>query len=128
MIEDEMLLPKGLETSNLRSVIEEVMISDPKYWRKYYPGDQDQQKFKRKYSFSDRSRYYWPNEKIQTALQKLITNLERYPISLSLLSQFMPNQYTAVNEGVIENKVDEIILNKTQEVISLYARACNLSK
>lgn len=128
MIEDEMLLPKGLETSNLRSVIEEVMISDPKYWRKYYPGDQDQQKFKRKYSFSDRSRYYWPNEKIQTALQKLITNLERYPISLSLLSQFMPNQYTAVNEGIIENKVDEIILNKTQEVISLYARACNLSK
>ena len=128
MIEDEMLLPKGLETSNLRNVIEEVMISDPKYWRKYYPGDQDQQKFKRKYSFSDRSRYYWPNEKIQTALQKLITNLERYPISLSLLSQFMPNQYTAVNEGIIENKVDEIILNKTQEVISLYARACNLSK
>ena len=128
MIEDEMLLPKGLETSNLRSVIEEVMISDPKYWRKYYPGDQDQQKFKRKYSFSDRSRYYWTNEKIQTALQKLITNLERYPISLSLLSQFMPNQYTAVNEGIIENKVDEIILNKTQEVISLYARACNLSK
>lgn len=128
MIEDEMLLPKGLETSNLRSVIEEVMISDPKYWKKYYPGDQDQQKFKRKYSFSDRSRYYWPNEKIQTALQKLITNLERYPISLSLLSQFMPNQYTAVNEGIIENKVDEIILNKTQEVISLYARACNLSK
>ena len=128
MIEDEMLLPKGLETSNLRSVIEEVMISDPKYWKKYYPGDQDQQKFKRKYSFSDRSRYYWPNEKIQIALQKLITNLERYPISLSLLSQFMPNQYTAVNEGIIENKVDEIILNKTQEVISLYARACNLSK
>ena len=128
MIEDEMLLPKGLETSNLRNVIEEVMISDPKYWRKYYPGDQDQQKFKRKYSFSDRSRYYWPNEKIQTALQKLITNLERYPISLSLLSQFMPNQYTAINEGIIENKVDEIILNKTQEVISLYARACNLSK
>jgi len=128
MIEDEMLLPKGLEVSNLRSVIEEVMISDPKYWKKYYPGDQDQQKFKRKYSFSDRSRYYWPNEKIQTALQKLITNLERYPISLSLLSQFMPNQYTAVNEGIIENKVDEIILNKTQEVISLYARACNLSK
>ena len=128
MIEDEMLLPKGLEVSNLRTVIEEVMISDPKYWKKYYPGDQDQQKFKRKYSFSDRSRYYWPNEKIQTALQKLITNLERYPISLSLLSQFMPNQYTAVNEGIIENKVDEIILNKTQEVISLYARACNLSK
>ena len=34
-----------------------------KYWRKYYSGDESQQQFKRKYSFSDRSRYYWPNEK-----------------------------------------------------------------
>ena len=48
MIEDEMLLPKGLEVSNLRTVIEEVMISD---MENITPGDEDQQKFKRKYSF-----------------------------------------------------------------------------
>ena len=40
----------------------------------------------------------------------------------------MPNQYTAINEGIIKNNVNQIILNKTQEVISLYARSCKLSK
>jgi D-tagatose-1,6-bisphosphate aldolase subunit GatZ/KbaZ len=128
MIEEEMFSQKEVETSNLRAVIEEVMLDDSKYWRKYYSGDESQQQFKRKYSFSDRSRYYWPNEKIQSSIKKLIANLEKHPISLSLLSQYMPNQYTAINEGIIKNNVNQIILNKTQEVISLYARSCKLSK
>ena len=117
-----------MKTSKLRDVIEEVMMEDPKYWKKYYPGDKSEQYFKRKYSFSDRSRYYWPNEKIRNAVDLLIGNLKNHTISLSLLSQYLPNQYTAVNEGVINNDVEEIILHRTQEVIGIYARACKMAK
>jgi D-tagatose-1,6-bisphosphate aldolase subunit GatZ/KbaZ len=128
MIEEEMLAPKGIETSKLREVLEAVMLAEPKHWQKYYPGDEATQAYKRKYSFSDRSRYYWPNEKIQEAVAKLVSNLKENPISLSLLSQYMPNQYNAVSEGTIANDVEAIIIDRIQDVIGIYARACKMSK
>jgi D-tagatose-1,6-bisphosphate aldolase subunit GatZ/KbaZ len=128
MIEEEMLAPKGIETSKLREVIDTVMVEQPNYWKKYYPGDEVEQAYKRKYSFSDRSRYYWPNEQIQAAVAKLVSNLKENAISLSLLSQYMPNQYNAVSEGTIANDVEEIIINRTQDVIGIYARACNMAR
>ena len=127
MIEEEMLAPKGQETSRLREVIDTVMVEDPKYWQKYYTGSEEEKAYKRMYSFSDRSRYYWPNDKIQAAVEKLTSNLKYHPISLSLLSQYLPNQYNAVSEGVIENNVEQIIINRTQDVIGIYARACRMA-
>ena len=59
----------------MRETIDAVMVAEPKYWKKYYPGDEATQAYKRKYSFSDRSRYYWPNPKIQAAAKKLVANL-----------------------------------------------------
>jgi len=128
MIEEEMPAPKSIESSRLREVIEAVMLAEPKYWQKYYPGDGATQAYKRKYSFSDRLRYYWPNEKIQKAVAKLVFNLKQNPISLSLLSQYLPNQYNAVSEGIIANDVEAIIINRIQDVLGIYARACNMSK
>ncbi len=126
-IEEEMLAPRGLQTSRLREVIDAVMIEEPGYWQKYYPGNALQQAYKRKYSFSDRSRYYWPNRRITEAKEMLVENLKAHPISLSLLSQYMPNQYNAVSEGLIENEVEAIIINRTQDVIGIYARACKMA-
>ena len=126
MIEEEIAGQRGLKKSNLREVMENTMVEDPTYWKKYYPGDDFEQAFKRKYSFSDRSRYYWPNENIQKAVSTLVSNLKESTISLSLLSQYMPHQYIAINEGIIENDVEQIIIHRTQEVIRLYARACNM--
>lgn len=126
-IEEEMLAPRGIETSHLKETLEKVMLAEPKYWQKYYPGDANEQAYKRKYSFSDRSRYYWPNEELQGSIKKLISNLEKYPATLALLSQYLPNQYNAVSEGIIKNNVNEILINRTQDVISLYAKACKMS-
>ena len=128
LIEEEMSATKAIEPSKLRDVLEAVMLAEPKYWQKYYPGDSTAQAYKRKYSFSDRSRYYWPNEKIQQAVAKLVSNLKKNPISLALLSQYMPNQYNSVNERTIANDVEAIIINRIQDVIGIYARACRMSK
>ena len=62
------------------------------------------------------------------AVAKLVANLKVTPVSLSLLSKYMPNQYNAVSEGTIANDVEEIIINRTQDVIGIYARACNMAK
>ena len=45
------------------------MMDNPGYWQKYYPGTDAEQAFKRKYSFSDRSRYYWPDKSLTASVE-----------------------------------------------------------
>ena len=113
--------------SQLRDTIESVMLRNPKHWKKYYPGTDDQQLFKRKYSFSDRSRYYWPDESINSAKNKLIDNLGKNKIPLSLISQFMPYQFYEILEGRLANDPLDLVLNYIQTVAGIYSRACGLS-
>ena len=89
------------DLSNLKDTMDKVMLQDPKHWEKYYSGTKNQQWFKRKYSFSDRSRYYWPDESINSAKNKLFKNLRKIRIPLSLLSQFMPQQFYKVLDGML---------------------------
>ncbi len=120
-IEEELLyLNKSIKSSSLFKVINEQMISNPKYWEKYYRGSEGEKFFDRKFSFSDRIRYYWSDKKVQESLQKLITNLSGNKIPLTLLSLYLPNQYTAVKEKKINNEPIEIIYNKINEVLEIY--------
>ncbi len=77
-IEDELVETE--KTSGLKQVMEKVMIENPRYWLKYYPGSESEQLIKRKYSYSDRSRYYWPEKKLITAVNQLFTNLRNHPL------------------------------------------------
>ena len=61
-IEQEWITDRPL--SNLRQVLDERMLEHPENWAKYYPGSDEEQAFARKYSFSDRSRYYWADPEI----------------------------------------------------------------
>jgi tagatose-1,6-bisphosphate aldolase non-catalytic subunit AgaZ/GatZ len=40
----------------------------------------------------------------------------------------MPNQYNAVSAGTIANDVGAIIIDRIQDVIGIYARACKMFK
>jgi len=100
------------------------MTANPEYWQKYSHGDADEQRFARKYSFSDRSRYYWPVPEMQVALAQLIDHLETDPVPLSLLSQFMPEQYLQVRQGLLENQPRPLILSKINAVLDDYVNAC----
>ncbi len=113
--------------SHLRDTMEMVMLQDPKHWKKYYSGTENQQLFKRKYSFSDRSRYYWPDESINKAKNRLIENLRKNKIPLSLLSQFMPYQFYEILNGRLANEPMELVLNYIRIITGIYSRACGLS-
>jgi D-tagatose-1,6-bisphosphate aldolase subunit GatZ/KbaZ len=121
MIEDEMF-PKD-ERSNIIRVLDEAMIQHPKYWKKYYRGDEAEQAFMRKYSLSDRVRYYWTEPQLQRALEKLLNNLEQKLIPFSLLSQFAPTQYARMRCGEIEKTPRNILLDKIQTILSDYQAA-----
>lgn len=114
------------DTSNILNIIEKVMQENPRHWQQHYHGDEMQLQFAQKYSFSDRIRYYWPYPAIDRALRKLINNLKENPLPLSLLSQYLPNQYWAVRRGEIRNDPEDLIHHKIGEVLGDYAYATNL--
>ncbi|MDA3811280.1 MAG: D-tagatose-bisphosphate aldolase, class II, non-catalytic subunit [Spirochaetaceae bacterium] len=126
-IENELLSDKLDQQSFLIEKLDEVMVNNRGYWQKYYPGTEKEKEYKRKYSFSDRSRYYWPDENLNQAKAKLFKNLKT-GISLSLLSQYMPNQYTSVRDGKINAVPEELVIDRIRDVLKIYARACKLKK
>jgi len=115
---------EGVDLSHIQKVLDNIMLENPKNWKKYYQGDEVYLRFARKYSYSDRSRYYWPNEKIQASLDILLSNLSENPIPESLLSQFMPHQYRKVLRNELENEPIALIYDRIKFQIADYIYAC----
>lgn len=120
---EEELVPEA-SRSNLRQVLEEVMIHRPEYWQNHYHGDSDSLRLARSYSYSDRIRYYWPDPQIEAAVARLMSNLGDAPIPLPLISQYLPLQYPAVREGRIAAEPQALIVDHIQDVIRQYHTAC----
>jgi D-tagatose-1,6-bisphosphate aldolase subunit GatZ/KbaZ len=118
---------KGITISRVREALEEAMLANPEYWKNYYHGDDEALRLARRYSFSDRSRYYWPQPRVAAALQRLLENLTLNPPPVNLLSQFLPKQSAAVQFGEISNHPVDMIHHKIGEVICCYSYACGLS-
>jgi len=126
-MEIEILGVDNPNLSKLSETIEKTMIIESKYWKPYYHGNAKQQAFKRKYSFSDRVRYYWPFKEVEDAKNKLFSNLTNTGIPLSLLSQYMPIQFYQVSDGSIEATPTELVHSHIQTVTGIYSSACGLS-
>ncbi|MBR5519832.1 MAG: class II D-tagatose-bisphosphate aldolase, non-catalytic subunit, partial [Clostridia bacterium] len=109
-----------LTASNYIDVMEAVMMENDGNWRKYYHGDAAKQAFKRKYSFSDRCRYYLPDERLKAAEATLLANLNAMKIPVSLLSQFMPIQYTKVREGALACTAEALLGDRVENCIDEY--------
>jgi D-tagatose-1,6-bisphosphate aldolase subunit GatZ/KbaZ len=86
-VEDQLL---GDAASGVRDVLDRAMREDPGHWQPFYPGDPDRAAHARKYSRSDRSRYYWPVAAVQDAVEELLTNLGSTGLPDELVSQYLP--------------------------------------
>ena len=119
---EEALLPPG-ERSNLIAVLDDVMVRHPEHWQKYYPGTPAQQAFKRKYSLSDRIRYYWIAPEVKVAFERLVKNLGEQPLPLSLVSQFLPGWYARMRATGSAIPIEAILLENIGAVLQDYALA-----
>lgn len=127
MVEEEWLGGrKGITRSGVREALDHAMVADPSHWKSYYHGDGAALHFARKYSYSDRSRYYWPQPAVQQALQRLLGNLAEYPAPLSLLSQYLPKQWEDIRAEKLLNDPVKLIHSWILEVIDNYAYACGM--
>ncbi|RIK28537.1 MAG: tagatose-bisphosphate aldolase [Anaerolineae bacterium] len=87
LIENELFAKE--ERSNMIQSLDDVMLKHPEHWKKYYRGNEMEQAFKRKYSLSDRIRYYWTYAEVQSAFERLMKNLGEAVLPYSLSSQFL---------------------------------------
>jgi D-tagatose-1,6-bisphosphate aldolase subunit GatZ/KbaZ len=87
------------ERANFIETLEEVMLANPGNWAKHYHGDEKQLALCRKYSYSDRARYYIGQPEVVAAMDKLFENLRKYTIPMNMLHQYMPMSYNKVRTG-----------------------------
>lgn len=127
LIEQE-LLPQE-QQSHFMSVLDTVMIENDRDWKKYYRGTDHEVFLKRRYSLSDRSRYYLQNPKVEAAMEKLFYNINHVKVPQGLLRQFLPNQYIKIREGLMHCEARELVKDHIIDVVEEYncATKCNYS-
>jgi len=106
MIENELIAKD--QRSDIIQVLDDVMVKHPDHWKKYYHGTDAERAFKRKYSLSDRARYYWVQPEVQDAITRLMKNLTDKTLPYSLLSQFVGETNLNASQ-VIEWKISSIL-------------------
>ncbi len=99
--EIEKQLVPAEKRANFIETLEAAMIADPGSWKKYYPGTEREQAVKRKFSFSDRCRYYLAKEEVRRSVSALLDNLSAVEIPLGMLHQYLPYQYAKVRAGTL---------------------------
>ncbi|MCR5106785.1 MAG: class II D-tagatose-bisphosphate aldolase, non-catalytic subunit [Lachnospiraceae bacterium] len=125
--EKELYASEPKKQSFLMETIDAAMRRDPKYYKNHYHGSESEIDLKRKFSFSDRCRYYLPDKDVQDSLDKLFENFKD-GVPLNLLSQFMPIQYTKVREGILKNDPKELVFDRVAYTIDEYLYATDQNK
>ncbi|MBE3075070.1 MAG: class II D-tagatose-bisphosphate aldolase, non-catalytic subunit, partial [Actinobacteria bacterium] len=121
-IEEELIA--DIDQSHLPEVVERRMLAEPDQWEGYYPGPAYEQRLARRYSYSDRLRYYWPDQEVNSAQERLLTNLASVELPLPLISAHLPDQYTRVRRGELAAEPHALVIDHVRDVLRAYARAC----
>jgi D-tagatose-1,6-bisphosphate aldolase subunit GatZ/KbaZ len=113
------LLPAA-ERSGVVEALDLAMMENPVHWQRYYRGDAAAQAFARRYSFSDRVRYYWGVPAVRESLARLMRNLKRVPLPLPLVSQFFPRGYRKIREGEMPLTAEALLHSRIEAVLEDY--------
>lgn len=116
------------EPSNFIDVLEKSMLEHPENWENHYHGNDKELFIKRKYSYSDRARYYLPREEVTQAIKKLMDNLSSIDIPMTLISMYLPYQYRNIKDGIIKNDPKEIVLDYIKLYYNDYHYATQVDK
>lgn len=106
--------------SGLIELLDRVMLENPKHWNKHYHGTEFEQTLDRKYSFSDRCRYYLASDEIDNAIAKLFENMAGVEIPMGMLHQYMPLQYIKVRDGKLKKMPRELVKDSVVSLVEDY--------
>lgn len=118
-IEKELIVDDN-NRAHFIETLEAEMISNPIDWQNYYKGSEIENAISRKYSYSDRSRYYICNDAVENARRKLFENLRNVGIPMGMLMQYMPFQYIKVRDGKLSLDPRELVKDSVISIVEDY--------
>jgi D-tagatose-1,6-bisphosphate aldolase subunit GatZ/KbaZ len=111
-------------TPKLKPAMERLMIEEPTYWEKYYPGTADEQRIQRHFSYSDRIRYYWTHPVALQAVDTLMARLGDTALPETLISQHLATAWPEVMAGSTKPTAPALVQAAVTRVLRDYADAC----
>ena len=106
--------------SRFLDVLEQKLMQQPKYWERYYHGNEGDLAFARKYSLSDRCRYYLEDDSIKQSITRLMQNINAKPLPFGLTSQYFPAQKEAILARGGSVTAEWLIKERIRDVIKTY--------
>lgn len=106
--------------SYFRDTLEGKLMKDNKYWTNYYHGCEQNKAYARKYSLSDRCRYYLDDAEIKASIKRLIKNINALSIPYGLISQYFPEQKESVIGAAGTAAAEKLIKQRIKNVIRTY--------
>lgn len=125
-MEEELIAEKELR-GNFPDCLDEAMTDRPDYWIDYYKGNEREKRYKRRFSYSDRARYYLLDSRVVSATQTLFTNLRKHSsLGMSLISQYFPQEYWQIRNGSLPAIPEALSEAHIGVVLDTYASACGM--
>ena len=113
--------------ADFKAVLENAMLKNPGNWVKHYHGTDEEIKIKRKFSYSDRCRYYLTQPEVVSAVEKLLSNMDSVTIPMGMLHQYMPVQYNKVRDGKLPSASRELVKDFVGTFVDDYNYAVSVS-
>lgn len=110
--------------ARLRATVLGCMHEQPAQWRRYYHAEGRALEIDMQYSLSDRIRYYWPDPVIESARERLFSNLAEQPPPMPLLSQYLPGALSSLRSGAVRDP-KAWVLAHVMTVLDDYHYACH---
>lgn len=106
--------------SRFTYILGQAMRRNPRHWQHHYQGSEQEQALALLFSLSDRCRYYLGEQDVRRSVDRLLSNLSRQPLPLSLISQYLPAQYHRIRQGLLSPEPRELLLDHIIQTIEYY--------
>lgn len=109
--------------SRILETLARRMVEKPEYWQDYYQGSEREIEILKRFSYSDRVRYYWSDKAVTAALEQLLENLRGAKLSESVVSQY----FSGFDFGTIPTSPDKMLARHVQGSVLRYFSACGFT-
>ncbi|SDL70339.1 class II D-tagatose-bisphosphate aldolase, non-catalytic subunit [Aliiruegeria lutimaris] len=110
--------------SRLAETVAAVMAAKPRDWQDYYAGDDARIELLKRFSYSDRIRYYWNDAEVAAALTQMMANLSEQPLTKTILSQF----FFGRDFGAPPASAQTLIAEHIERAVKRYFTACGFEE
>ena len=119
------LVPEAMRTP-IEAVLEHEMKQNPVYWQKYYVGSEEEKMLARRYSMSDRIRYYIGKSEVDAMISQLTQQVNDTRIPIGLVHQFFPEASFQHEDCVSLDLSTRLLEGRIMQTVNRYYDACGL--